>query len=78
MTALGRCECRDCPGQQHARGTAFVGNCTRDAVRYVTVHNPTVKYHQPPDQNIRCDSVFDDVPMCSACATFHESKAGAR
>jgi hypothetical protein len=66
-TKLGRCECQIGREPFHACGLALGQGdkqCRRDAVRLITEYNPWCEYKR--------------VPMCEACASWHESKAGAR
>jgi len=69
-----RCECRG----YHARSANDLTaenhqmrGCMRNAVRMVTVQDGR-KSLAAFDYN------YVNVPMCSACAQFHEAKAGAR
>ena len=65
-----RCECHDCKAPFH-RSRSGQKPCTQDAVRMVTVERQKRDYEResttPPDS-----PVFLEVPMCAACADFHE------
>ena len=63
-----RCECRD--GKRcHDDGDGYGRQCIADAVRTVTMQPfPTLLGNQYEKQ----------VPMCAACAEYHEAKAGGK
>lgn len=76
-----RCECRDpmCPQaqpQHHYKGGPAVrsssSKCFKPAVRTVPVER--VIYREPEREAVTAESV----PMCAACAKWHEGKAGMR
>jgi hypothetical protein len=78
-----RCECRDGSGHraQHVELPDLEQRqCPNDAVRLVTVPD----YWDPENGDYSLELTLDGVPngitlpMCAACATYHESKAGAR
>lgn len=83
-----RCQCKDhrgpasddseCPGEH---GWSDEGQCHEDAVRMVTV----TEYkrviirswgdHEEQQERAMRD-VTEHIPMCEACADYHEKKAG--
>jgi len=58
-----RCECRDADSRCPHVGSV---GCYADAVRMLVV----------PWGTQWCDNKFANVPMCAACAEYHEKKAG--
>lgn len=73
LGTLCGCDTGDRGAHEHKDGPAGMAAnlCTKDAVRMVTV------LHVPPilHERLGIDSMRrEDVPMCEACAAYHESK----
>ena len=75
-----RCECRDHQHITHAidtgpgfRGPDRVYDCTREAVRMVTVRGSI----QDMDGLTIAPEAYREVPMCSPCAAYHEARQGS-
>lgn len=64
-----RCECRDQEGHRH-----FV-HCDNDAVRFVTVRVPSEALADPRYPNVPRFLMPQQVPMCQACADYHDAAA---
>ena len=63
-----RCECREIGNKCHNGGGYGEAECQADAVRLVTVHVPeadSLTFGYAPART-------DEVPMCAACAEYHE------
>jgi len=69
-SSLDRCECRGtsglCSGATHQHGETMDGGCLNDAVRVI--------YREPDREAVTAE----EIPMCAACAEYHEAKGEPR